>query len=207
MKPDNLLEKEVNINRPKVSIGIPVFNGENFIVDAIESVLKQTYSNLEIVISDNASTDKTQEICEKYKNADSRIHYYRNDTNLGAGKNFNIAFELSTGKYFIWLAHDDYLHKDFLSSCVSVLEKNPDFVLCSTGSVIINKDGEEIDIFNILLRTNSPKPHLRFRDILMEWHNCFDIFGLILTQKANFYKGNNYQPSWKRWPFFIPTNN
>src|SRR5690348_16440326 len=94
---------------PRVSIGLPVFNGENFIADAIASVLGQTLTYVELVIQDNASTDRTAEICADFAARDRRVRYFRNPTNLGLAPNYNLAFHNSRGHYFKWLAHDDYL--------------------------------------------------------------------------------------------------
>ena len=127
---------------PLVSIGMPVFNGENYISEAIESILRQTYKNLEVIVSDNASSDKTIEICEKYCQKDDRIKLYRNSENLGAAKNYNKALSLAKGKYFKWAAHDDYTSDDFIEKCVNVLEGDSDIHLCNTYRRFINEKKE-----------------------------------------------------------------
>ena len=114
---------------PSVSLILPVFNGENYIGEAIESVLAQTYTDFELLISDNASTDKTEVICKKYVKKDSRIQYYRNNINIGAASNFNILFNKCRGEYFQWIAHDDMFEPQFLEKCVDVLDNRPDTVL------------------------------------------------------------------------------
>src|SRR3972149_8539793 len=93
---------------PRVSVGLPVFNGEQFLRQALDSVLAQTYPGFELIISDNASTDRTQDICEAYATRDKRIQYYRQSKNVGGGRNYNFVFEVSNGEYFKWLAHDDF---------------------------------------------------------------------------------------------------
>ena len=92
---------------PRVSIGLPVYNGDRYLRETIEGLLNQTFSDFELVICDNASTDRTQDICNEYCLLDKRVRYYRNNENIGAGKNFNKAFSLSQGKYFKWAACDD----------------------------------------------------------------------------------------------------
>lgn len=119
-------------NQPLVSIGVPVFNGAKGLVRALDSLLEQDYSNLEIIISDNASTDATPEICGKYARKDSRVKYCRSEENLGAIWNFNRVFELSFGKYFMWAAHDDQRERSFVGTCVEKMEQCPDAVLCQT---------------------------------------------------------------------------
>ena len=108
---------------PKVSIGLPVYNGENYLEDAIISVIKQSYTDLELVISDNASTDRTHEICCDYASTDKRIHYSRNKNNLGAAPNYNKAWSQCTGKYFKWLAHDDLLLPEYKIGRASCRER------------------------------------------------------------------------------------
>src|SRR3989337_590294 len=125
-------------NMPTVSIGLPVFNGEKYLRQALDSILAQTYQDFELIISDNASTDKTQQICREYVKKDSRIRYYRNKRNLGATRNHNRVFELSCGEYFKWASHDDLLAPEFLSRCVSVLDQDHSIVLCHSKTGRIN---------------------------------------------------------------------
>jgi len=124
--------------QPVVSIGMPVYNGEKFIRQAIESILSQTYQNLELIISDNASTDKTGEICRSYAAQDSRIRYTRNSKNLGAAKNFNKVFKLSTGMYFKWAAADNMIEPDYIEKCVNVLKSDTDAVMVYTQYKMID---------------------------------------------------------------------
>ena len=94
---------------PKISIGMPVYNGENYLAQALRAILSQTFTDFELIISDNASTDATQRICETFAAEDSRVRYFRNSRNIGIEPNFNAAFEPARGKYFMWTAHDDLL--------------------------------------------------------------------------------------------------
>src|SRR5512147_185345 len=114
-----------------VSIGLPVYNGENFLEAAVRSVLSQSLDDLQLVISDNASTDRTAEICRDYAAADPRVVYLRNETNLGAAPNYNRTFHESTGRYFKWLAHDDQMGPQYLERTVGALEARPEAVLCN----------------------------------------------------------------------------
>ena len=130
--------------KPLVSIGMPVYNGENYIQNAIESVLTQTYENLELIIFDNASTDNTTEICKEYVTGDNRVKYYRNKINLGAGPNYDNCFYKSSGKYFKWIAHDDMIETSYLEKTVAALENNPAAVLCFTDVLRIDKHNNVI---------------------------------------------------------------
>lgn len=129
---------------PLVSLGVPVFNGEKDLSRCLESLLKQDYPNLEIVISDNGSTDGTSRIAEQYSRADPRVKYFRAERNRGSVWNFNRVFELSSGEYFAWTSHDDEREPSFVSACVERLEQDPDAVL-SPGRVAVSLDpGDEI---------------------------------------------------------------
>lgn len=164
---------------PKISLGLPVFNGEEFVSQAIESALAQTYGDFELVITDNASTDNTSDLCIRYAAQDSRIRYYRSDMNLGAAPNFNWAFELSSGEYFKWMAHDDIIAPSFLQRCVDVLDHNSSVVLSFSNVTIIDESGREVDQYDLDLNTDSADPAERYRSLLLDWHMCFDVFGLI----------------------------
>ncbi len=132
-------------NKPLVSIGMPVYNGENYVRQALDSLLAQDYENFELVISDNASTDATQRICLDYASKDPRIRYHRNEANLGLYRNFTRAFELSSGEYFMWAAHDDIWEQNFVSRCAEILRSNPSVVLCYPQAKFIGPDGELIE--------------------------------------------------------------
>jgi glycosyltransferase involved in cell wall biosynthesis len=127
---------------PKLSIGIPVFNGQEFLPELLDSLLAQTFRDFEILICDNASSDRTPQICCEYERHDSRIHYIRNERNLGAIANYNRVFELSTAPLFKWAAHDDLHHEAYLDVCVRLLEENPDIILAHTGTAFIDENSE-----------------------------------------------------------------
>jgi glycosyltransferase involved in cell wall biosynthesis len=124
---------------PKLSIGIPVFNGEEFLPELLDSLSAQTFRDFEILICDNASSDRTPQICCEHTQRDSRIRYIRNERNLGAIANFNRVFALSTAPLFKWAAHDDLYHEAYLDACVRLLEENPDTVLAHTGTAFIDE--------------------------------------------------------------------
>jgi len=118
---------------PLVSVGIPVRNGERFIREAVQSVLEQAGVRLELVISDNASTDATQAVCEELARQDPRIRYHRNHEDLGLSGNFRQVAALAQGAYFTWLAHDDRLGvPDYLAAIVGFMEEHRDVVLCGS---------------------------------------------------------------------------
>lgn len=167
---------------PKLSIGLPVYNGADYLEDSLDSILAQTFQHFELLISDNASTDRTEEICMAYAGRDSRIRYCRRKENLGASTNFNYVFALSSGKYFKWIAHDDLHEEDFLSRCVQILDQDPSIILAYSRAITVDAQkrlvtrewgaGEEL---------GSVKPHIRFRKGLEPPHDPIPlpIFGVV----------------------------
>ena len=128
---------------PRVSVGLPVYNGADHVAEAIDSVLAQTYRDLELVICDNASSDRTEEICRRLAHRDPRVRFYRNDENLGATGNFRRTFELARGEFFNWLSHDDLLAPKYVEQCIGVLEHSPEsVVLCFSPQVRLTYEGE-----------------------------------------------------------------
>jgi glycosyltransferase involved in cell wall biosynthesis len=140
-------------NKPLVSIGMPVYNGEKYIRQALDSLLAQDYENFELIISDNASTDDTWEICQQYAVRDSRIQLYRNDENMGAIYNFHRVLELSSGKRFMWAAHDDLWRLGFISELVGLLEATPSAVLAMCRTEKIDYNGLPLHLGPLYLTT------------------------------------------------------
>ncbi len=165
---------------PLVSVGIPVYNGQNYLEDAMRSVLAQSLDDLELIVSDNASTDRTAEIIQDLAATDSRIVYLRNPRNLGAAPNYNRAFAAARGRYFKWLAHDDRMLPDYLARTVAALEDAPDAVLCNTVVEYIDGRGHSIGTYDSGLRAaDDPRPSRRFAAMILRSHSCVDFFGLI----------------------------
>jgi glycosyltransferase involved in cell wall biosynthesis len=165
---------------PAVGIGMPVYNGERFLAEAIESVLRQSFSDFELVISDNASTDRTREICESYAAMDPRVRYLRNEVNLGALPNFNRVFELSRGRYFKWAAHDDVLKPEFLRRTVEALEAAPDAAVCQSAIEYINESGESLGVHgHHVAGSESDDSATRFAALALRPHDCYAQMGLL----------------------------
>lgn len=164
----------------RVSIGLPVYNGEDFLAEAIESILTQTFEDFELIISDNASTDSTEAICRAYVTQDKRVRYYRNQENIGASGNYTRVFELSSCEYFKWAAHDDVCGPDFLLKCVEVLDQDPSVVLCYTRTTSIDANGKCIKEWDSRAELGSAAPHRRFQESLAQ-KESFPVWGLIRT--------------------------
>jgi glycosyltransferase involved in cell wall biosynthesis len=162
---------------PRVSIGLPIYNGARFLAGAIESVLKQTYEDFELILSDNASTDATADICKEFMARDSRIRYHRQDHNIGAGPNHNFCVRQATGEYFRWASDDDLMEPDYLAKCVAAMEANPDAVLCHSLTRIIGDKGESFATH--LTGLDSARAPDRFAAIILKPHWCVEVFGVI----------------------------
>jgi glycosyltransferase involved in cell wall biosynthesis len=131
--------------RPRLSIGLPVYNGARFLPAALDSLLGQTFGDFELILSDNASTDETAEIAQEYAQRDGRIEFIRHEHNQGAAWNFNFVAERSSGEYFKWAAADDVCAPTFLQRCVEVLDRDPSVVCCHARTRKINEYGELIE--------------------------------------------------------------
>ncbi|NEQ69442.1 MAG: glycosyltransferase [Symploca sp. SIO2D2] len=178
MKP--LTDSPSGSELPIVSIGLPVFNGENYLRQAIESILAQTFTRFELIVHDNASTDATQEICEGFAARDSRVRYFRNPTNIGAAKNYDACFEKSHGEYFKWAAHDDLIEPTFLEKTVAALEAEPHATQCVTEIRKIDGNGDPVRFeYRRTLKLDSNDPLKRFAQATGLSHDCVEFFGVF----------------------------
>ncbi len=165
---------------PRVSVGIPVYNGENYLEEAMRSVLTQSFGDLELIVSDNASTDRTPEIIRDLAAGDPRVVCLENARNLGAAPNYNRAWAAARGTYFKWLAHDDRMLPGYLEATVAALEAAPDAVLCNTVVEYIDGAGQHIGHYDSGLRSaDRPSPAERFAAMILRSHSCVDFFGLV----------------------------
>ena len=181
----NVSQPNMRRGGPRVSVGVPVFNGESVLAETLQSLLNQTFSDFEIVVSDNASTDRTEEICRAYADRDARIRYSRNDVNRGAAWNHNRVFELATGEFFKWNSADDLCAPQFLARCVAALDEDPAAVMAMTQSDEINEYGKPLESKTVpshsllpALQPNAPA-HIRFRQNIRLDHLCLGIYSLI----------------------------
>lgn len=163
-----------------VGIGLPVYQGENYVEEAIRSVQGQTFDDLELVVCDNASTDRTGEIVQDLAASDPRIRYLRHERNLGAPANYNRAWAESRGRFFKWLAHDDRLRPGYLAAMVKALEATPGAVLCNSTVEYIDSAGWPIGRYDSeLRRADTDDPSRRLAAVILRSHSCVDFFGLI----------------------------
>jgi glycosyltransferase involved in cell wall biosynthesis len=165
---------------PTVGIGMPVFNGEAYLAVAISSILSQTFEDFELVISDNGSSDGTEDICRSFAAADPRIRYIRQPKNLGASWNFNHVFHVSRCKYYKWAAHDDMMAPEFLERCVEVLESDRKCVLVHPVAVLVDENGDQKSCYLDTMASDSDDPVRRFeRWMIPALGQCNPAYGLM----------------------------
>ena len=165
---------------PMVSVGMPVYNGEDHLAEAIESVLHQDFEDFEFIISDNASDDRTPEICRHYAEMDNRIKYYRYSENQGSIRNFRRVLEASSGKYFMWASSDDVREKAMVSACIPVLAGDPSVVICYPLAGSIDEAGNSLGTaMNDFIKADHETPKERFLSVLWNLDICNVLYGLM----------------------------
>jgi glycosyltransferase involved in cell wall biosynthesis len=170
------------MNTPRVSIGLTVFNGAQFLEQTLESFLAQTYTDFELIISDNASTDRTEDIARSYATRDNRVRYYRNEKNVGLAGNHNRVFAHARGEYFKWAAADDICRPTYLARCAEVLEREPAVVLVYPKTEFIDAAGHSLDIDDPGWDLRSNDAHERMRYVIFAGHWANAVVGLIRTK-------------------------
>jgi glycosyltransferase involved in cell wall biosynthesis len=166
---------------PRLSIGLPVYNGEEYLAESLDALLGQSYEDFELIISDNASTDGTQDICRVYEAKDSRIRYIRLHRNIGAAPNHNYVFTLARGELWKWASHDDLYGRDLLLRCIEALDERPEVVLAHAGTAVIDGSGYIKQQFDYRLATDSPHAPLRFKSLLFETGGD-DFYGVMRAE-------------------------
>ena len=159
---------------PRLSVGLPVYNGETYVGQSIEALLGQSFEDFELIISDNASTDSTQDICRRYLKQDSRVRYIRHSRNIGLSLNHNFVLRQSRGEYFKWAAADDLYGRDLLKSCVDALDEHADVVLAHSWEAVVDEAGTVTQAMDYPLATDSPRAPDRFKGILFGSSGLFE---------------------------------
>ena len=168
------------MRRPLVSIGLPVFNGENFLEEALRSILAQSYDHLELIVSDNASTDRTPEIVGDYESLDRRVRVVSQPRNIGPAANFRWVLEEARGAFFKWAAHDDVLAPSLLERCLPILGRDRSVVVSYGRSTYIDADGTALSEPEMPPHTDSPDVVRRIRSVITPTY-LHQIFGVIRT--------------------------
>lgn len=174
------LKAPQNLRSGLVSIGVPVYNGAAYLRSALEALVVQDYADLEIIISDNASVDDTEAICREFAARDSRVRYYRAEENQGPFWNFIRVYELARGEYFMWNAHDDLRHPQYVSRCVAELTVNPNALFCCTGVKFIDNEGHDVTEASRMttFRPVGATPRDRLRELARStfWLDIYSLF-------------------------------
>ncbi len=187
----------VSSTHPLVSIGLPVYNGAEYLKQSIDSVLSQSFEDFELILCDNASTDRTEEICRRYAAQDRRVKYHRNERNVGAASNYNLTLQLSHGRYFKWTAHDDLMLPTCLEKCVELLDGAPrDVAMAFTRRQFITHDGRPATLGAESYFHGLDDPRISYHDLsyrqLVGLHGgCFPmlVFGLARTETLRRTRG------------------
>lgn len=153
---------------PRLTVGLPVYNGEDFLAESIEALLGQTYGEFELLISDNASTDGTADICQKYAKLDNRIRYVRQPHNIGLRLNENFLMTEFRTELFKLAAHDDLYHRDLIKRCVSALDEHPEVVIAHSWEARIDFSGKVIEGLSYPVAADAPRAADRFRSMLFD---------------------------------------
>jgi glycosyltransferase involved in cell wall biosynthesis len=151
---------------PRLSIGFPVYNGERYLEESLDSLLGQSYENFELIISDNASTDATAGICRRYMKQDSRIRHICQPHNIGAVPNHNFVVGQARGELFKWASHDDLYARDLLKCCIDALDEYPHMVLAQSRTALIDGSGLVTEMVEHSPATASLRAPVRFRSLL-----------------------------------------
>lgn len=174
--------KSADVSNPRVSIGLPVYNGEAYLAEAIQSILGQTFADFELIVSDNGSTDRTREIAEEFVARDPRVRFVRSEINQGAAWNYRRTFELARGAYFRWAPADDRFAPDSLAVCVAALDADADAVLCYPKTELVDGDGKFIRAYDDNLDLRASDPVERFAAALVQIGLVNVIYGLMRTE-------------------------
>lgn len=165
---------------PRLSIGLPVYNGVRYLPESLDALLGQSFEDFELIISDNASSDATERICRDYARQDDRIRYVRQPRNIGQCPNHDFVFQQARGELFKWASHDDLYARDLLRRCVNDLDAHPEVVLSHVPTAMIDGDGEISEPLPYVLDTDAPRASDRFRSVLFV-DGGDDIYGVIRT--------------------------
>lgn len=164
---------------PLVSIGLPVYNGERFLAQALDLLLGQTLGDLELIVSDNSSTDRTADICQDYASRDSRIRYIRQESNRGAVWNFNFVAMQARGQYFRWASANDFCDPRLLEKCIGVLRSDAGAVLCYGRTCIVDENTDERTPFADDFSAADARPSDRFMRVAYSLRLNNPIWGLM----------------------------
>jgi glycosyltransferase involved in cell wall biosynthesis len=154
--------------RPRLTVGVPVYNGARYLAETLDALLAQDYRDFVVVLSDNASTDGTGEICEKYAALDPRVRYHREPANRGGAWNFSHVLDLAESELFAWNAADDVADPGHLAACVAALDAHPEAPLAFDRVRLVDGDSRVVgELGDADLDLTSPSPSARLEHFLV----------------------------------------
>jgi glycosyltransferase involved in cell wall biosynthesis len=165
---------------PRLTLGLPVYNGERYLAASMDALLAQTFTDFELIISDNGSTDGTAAVARRYESVDPRVRYVRHPRNLGSSVNHNFVIEHARGEFFKWVSDDDLYAPDLLQRCIDALDSRPEVVLAHAWTAFIDEEGQITEKVDYPLTTDVPDAVQRFRSVLYT-DGGDDIYGVIRT--------------------------
>lgn len=182
--------EDIDFESPLVTIAIPTFNrAETFLPSALDAACRQTYTNLDILVADNASTDRTRDVVTSYHN--SKIRYHRHVSNIGSAANINYCIGHSIGEYTLLLMDDDEIDNDFIQCCIDAARGHRDVGLIRTGARILRHDGSVLGVPNNVAG-------LSFTEFVIAWTNgktilflCSTLFRTTLLRQTQMYSRHN----------------
>lgn len=178
---------------PRLTIGLPVYNGEDLVSESIESLLGQTYEDFELLISDNASTDNTSDICKRHMKQDSRIRYVRQPHNIGLRGNENFLMSECRTELFKMAAHDDLYARDLIKRCVEALDRHPEVVAAQSWEARIDRAGKVTGGLSYPAAADAPRAPDRFRSMLFDgWDDyTYSVMRTEVVHRTHLY-GNHH---------------
>jgi glycosyltransferase involved in cell wall biosynthesis len=163
---------------PRLTLGLPVYNGERYLAESLDALLAQTFTDFELIISDNGSTDQTGAIARRYQSIDPRVRYVHHRQNRGSSFNHNFVIDQGRGEFFKWVSDDDLYAPELLERCIDALDSRPEIVLAHAWTAFIDDAGTITDPIDYALTTDVPDPVTRLRSVLYT-DGGDDIYGVI----------------------------
>jgi len=168
--------------RPRITVGVPVYNGERYLGSTLDSLLNQTVSDFVVLVGDNASTDGTAEIIHSYAARDPRVRHVRHAQNLGAAANYSRLCQMAETEFFRWSAADDCSQPRFLEACLDGLKRDPQAVLVYPRIMLIDAEGQPLEEYDEGLHLPHERPSDRFFTLLQNIRLCNALYGLARTK-------------------------
>lgn len=170
---------------PRLSIALPVYNGENYVAESLDALLGQSFTDFELIISDNASTDSTADICRRYQKQDSRVRYFRQPQNIGLAPNVNFLVSQAKGELYKEASHDDLYAYNLLETCIAALDEYPAVILAHSWTAKVDSSGSVTQAYEYPLTTATQRAPERFRSVLLDsgGDDCYGVMRMDVRRR------------------------